>query len=286
MTPGLYEVVTTRSGAKSIRNVVLDETMHNPVGPWEEANTLYIGPSRLKERLSTNFAEDLVVYDVGLGAAANAIAAIRAAHNAFETGESRRLHIVSFEKDLELLAFAIANADAFHHFEGLVPALKAVLHDHHWTSPCGRIVWDLRAGDFLALIDHETTHPHIIFHDPYSPASNPEMWNLRCFQKLYGRIKPSDEPTTLFTYSIATPVRAAMVLAGFYGGHGPRTGLKHETTQASTHIEALEQPFGERWLNRWIRSHTKYPLGTPPDEFEAVTQKMMSHPQFVGVTLS
>ena len=286
MTPGLYEVVTTRSGAKSIRNVVLDETMHNPVGPWEEANTLYIGPSRLKERLCSPFSDDLVVYDIGLGAAANAIAAIRAAYGAFETGQTRRLHIVSFEKDLELLAFAIANAESFPHFGGLVPALEAILRDHHWTSPCGRIVWDLRAGDFLSRIDQETTHPHIIFHDPYSPASNPDMWNLAYFQKLYARIKPTEEPTTLFTYSIATPIRAALVLAGFYGGHGPRTGLKHETTQASTHLSALEQPFGERWLNRWIRSHTKYPIGTPPEQFEAVTHRMMSHPQFAGVTTS
>lgn len=286
MSFGRYEVVTTRSGAKSIRNVVLNETMHNPVGPWDETNTLYVGPSRLKDRLCSAFSDALVVYDIGLGAAANAVAAIRAAYQAFETGPTRRLHIVSFEKDLELLAFAIANAESFPHFSGVVPALEAILRDHHWTSPCGQIVWDLRAGDFLSRIDQETTHPHMIFHDPYSPASNPEMWNLACFQKLFTRVKPSDEPTTLFTYSIATPVRAAMVLAGFYGGHGPRTGLKHETTQASTHLGALDQPFGERWLRRWIRSHTKYPLGTPLEQFEAVTQAMMRHPQFSGIALS
>ena len=278
---GIFEVVTTRSGAKSIRNIILNETMHNPVGPWEEANTLYIEPSHLKDRLlDPRHTGDLVVFDVGLGAAANAVAALRAALDASSSGKTRRLHLVSFEKDLELLSFAIANAASFPHFEGLVPALEEILRHHHWTSPCGRIVWDLHAGNFLDLVGQVAVQPHIIFHDPYSPASNAEMWNLTCFAKLRLAAGNQDEPTTLLTYSIATPIRAALLLAGFYVGHGPRTGLKHETTQASTHLESLAQPLGERWLKRWMRSHTKYPLGTTQDQAKAVTAAIMAHPQF------
>ena len=282
----LYEVVTTRSGVKSIRNVVLNETMHNPVGPWEEANALYIEPSRLKERLlDTRYADDLVVFDVGLGAAANAVAAIRAAQDVWSTGNTRRLHITSFEKDLDLLAFAIANAESFPHFEGLESALDAILQKHRWISPCGRIEWELHPGNFLDLVGEVTHRPHIVFHDPYSPAANAEMWDVACFAKLRCAAGNQVEPTTLFTYSIATPIRAALLVAGFYVGHGPRTGLKHETTQASTHKDELSEPLGKRWFKRWTRSHTKYPLGTNPDQYDVVLHGIRTHPQFESLTV-
>lgn len=283
MAQGLYEVVTTRSGAKSIRNVLLNETMHNPVGPWDEANTLYIRPSRLKERLLAATPTALVVFDVGLGAAANAVAAICAAMAAACEGNPRPLHLVSFEKDLDLLAFALENAAAFPHFEGLVPALSSILHTFHWTSPCGRIIWDLHPGNFLETIESVSLRPDIIFHDPYSPAANTDMWDVPCFTKLRRAAGEKGEPTTLWTYSIATHVRTAMLLAGFYVGHGPRTGLKHETTQAATHLTALDEPLGERWLARWTRSPTKYPPGTSPDQLEAVTHAVLMHPQFASL---
>ena len=172
-----FEIVTTTAGAVSIRNIVVNEIMHNPVGPWREANDLYIKQSRFEERLLAPTEDDFVLFDVGLGAASNALAAIHARLN-LDHAQGRRLHIVSFENNLELLRFALANANAFDHMRGFEEALTTLLETNHWESPTGLVTWDLRPGDFLELIDHETYYPELVFYDPYSPAVNQEMRRL------------------------------------------------------------------------------------------------------------
>lgn len=63
-------------GFAAIRHVSSGEIMHSRTPPMEEARGLYIEQSRLSERLREDFLEPLVIWDVGLGAAANAMAAI------------------------------------------------------------------------------------------------------------------------------------------------------------------------------------------------------------------
>src|SRR5688572_17471064 len=96
----LFEIVTTTAGAISIRNKQVNEIMHNPVGPWVEANALYIDQSHLRERL-IEAPEEFVIFDVGLGAAANSLAALACIKSLGP--KSRPVRIVSFERELELL---------------------------------------------------------------------------------------------------------------------------------------------------------------------------------------
>src|SRR4051812_12823188 len=112
----LFEIVTTKTGAVSIRNKLVNEIMHNPVGPWIEANSLYINQSCLRERLSasTDTDNEFVLFDVGLGAAANAVAVLSCARALIGAGKmARPIRIISFEKDLELLKFALSHVDKF-----------------------------------------------------------------------------------------------------------------------------------------------------------------------------
>ena len=73
------EVVVTRGGARAMLDRRVGEVMHPVVGPAIEATRLYIGPSRLAARLAAGGGEPLVLFDVGLGAGSNAIAAWRLA---------------------------------------------------------------------------------------------------------------------------------------------------------------------------------------------------------------
>ena len=279
-----FEIVQTTTGATSIRNKIVNEIMHNPIGPWQEANALYVEQSGLRLRLQNGRTNDLVIYDIGLGAASNAVASIHCALTLGQAG--RRLHIISFENNLALLEFTLLNAHEFSHLTGYSEALEAILRDHHWTSPCGRIVWDLRAGDFLDLIDQETSYPEIVYFDPYSPSVNEDMWTLSCFTKLRLRCAAAEgqEATDLFTYSIATPIRAAMFLAGFYVGYGLPTGLKVETTHASTHLNTLSQPLSERWYERWQRSDKQLPFDAENYDSLALQRRMAQHSQFNGMS--
>lgn len=263
MSHPLFEIVTTTAGAISIRNKVVNEIMHNPIGPWVEANALYIEPSRLARRLIEGKGE-LVLFDVGLGAAANALAALACWRKTRELPQARPLRLVSFEKEMELLRFALEHAEHFEHFHGFETMLRSILERGEWKED--GLFWSLREGDFLDSIDREIERPELIFFDPYSPKVNREMWSMACFSKIRDRCRPPEEGgSLLMTYSQATGIRAALLCAGFHVGYGPSTGLKEETTQAATDRGLLESPLGREWLERWKRSHTRYPFDCLPE---------------------
>ncbi|MDP9066235.1 MAG: tRNA guanosine(34) transglycosylase Tgt, partial [Pseudomonadota bacterium] len=77
MTLGRFEVVV-REGVGRIRDLASGEVMHPGYGPEDEARSLYVDQSGLVQRLQAADDCPLVVWDVGLGAGANAMAAIRA----------------------------------------------------------------------------------------------------------------------------------------------------------------------------------------------------------------
>lgn len=264
MNQPIFEIVTTSAGAVSIRNNVVNEIMHNPVGPWVEANSLYIEQSQLRARLLQATSDELVVFDVGLGAAANSLAALACVRSLGTA--ARPLRIVSFEKDLGLLQFALENAAHFHHFSGYEEVLAELMEKKFWSD--GKITWELRHGEFLELIKSEPQNAHVIFYDPYSPKMNEDMWTTACFKLLRAKSRePEDGGTVLYTYSRATRIRVAMIAAGFFVGFGSATGLKNETTEASTDYQQLRTPAAKIWFDRWRRSHLRHPFDcTTPEQ--------------------
>jgi queuine tRNA-ribosyltransferase len=273
----LFEIVTTTAGALSIRNKALNETMHNPVGPWVEANALYIDQSQLRERLSAQTREELVLFDVGLGAAANALAVLHCARAV----SGRPLRIISFERELELLRFALAHAGSFAHFHGYEDAVATLLRESEWQE--NGITWELRHGDFLATLADEKQKPHLIYYDPYSPKVNRDMWSTPCFRLLREKSRDAEEGGTMFyTYSQATPIRVGLLDAGFFVGHGQSSGPKEETTQAATVLADLPKPLAQVWLERWKRSRAQLPFDCAPEDAERLRATIVNHPQFIA----
>lgn len=266
-----FEIVTTTAGVISIRNNEVNETMHNPVGPWAEANALYIEQSNFRERLQTT--DELVLFDVGLGAAANALAALACADS---LAVKPRLKIISFERDLELLAFAVDNSHHFEHFSGYETALKSILDRGEWKSE--NVTWELRRGNFVDLIDREVEKPHVIFFDPYSPKMNTDMWTTSLFTKLRARCRgASDGGSVLYTYSQATRIRVSMICAGFYVGYGIATGLKKDTTEAATSSKLLRAPLDLDWYRTFQRSQAPYPFDCAVEDQPSVNAKMKAY---------
>ena len=107
---GDYEVHRAWEGFSSIRQISSGEIMHSRTEPMEEARRLYVEQARLGERLREISTEPLILWDVGLGAAANAMAAIESYENA---EPRRRLQIISFENDLDSLRLAAAHLTSF-----------------------------------------------------------------------------------------------------------------------------------------------------------------------------
>jgi len=119
-----HEVVRTSGGALAIRSVEDGEVMHPGVGPLVEAEALYVRQSRLAERLR---AGPVVLFDVGLGAGSNALAAWTEAQRS-----GGRLELVSFERDLGALALALEHGPDFGMDGAGMAAARALLaHGRH-----------------------------------------------------------------------------------------------------------------------------------------------------------
>lgn len=218
----------------------------------EEARTLHAGQSRLRQR-AKEMREPLIVWDVGLGAAANAIAVLEEWRDASEP-----LHLHSFDQSLAPLAFARANARALGYLEPWDEVLQKLCWNY--TVDLGAVRWTVHLGDFRELVQSPPAPaPHAILYDPYSPAANPGMWTLEHFRRLRAALSPH-RPCTLTSYSRSTAVRVTLALAGFYVGRGSSTGEKDETTIAATDRELLMHPLGHEWLERVRRSTRGGPL--------------------------
>ena len=268
-----FEVVTTTSGAPAVFDREVGEVMHPGLGATAEAEQLYVAQSRLAARLAEGGAP-LVLFDVGLGAAANALAALRCARAA--PAGSRRLLVFSFERDLGALALA-ASVDGATRLQWSAAdraAAVAMLEHGVYEKPGFR--WHLLAGDALDALARVPQPADLVYWDPWSPQSSGELWTSRAFATLRAHCAPGAE---LFTYSRATAVRSALLLAGFHVGAGAMVGTK-ETTAATLAPARPAQPLDARWLARLKRSSAGWPSDVAAAGVPAALLQIAAHPQF------
>jgi queuine tRNA-ribosyltransferase len=264
------EVVTTRSGALAMRDRGTGELMHPVVGPLVEADTLYVGASRLEARLveapSLREGEPLVLLDVGLGAGSNAIAAWKLSERM--PASARRLEMISFDHTTSALELALSDehAAAFG-FEGaaLRAARMLLSEGRHETR---RTVWRLEAGELPSTLGRVPERSSdVVFWDPFSPRANPALWTAAAFAALRRVCRAG---ATVHTYSAATATRSALLLAGFAVGVGDAGGVGKPSTQAAVGVHALARPLGRRWLERLARSDAPFPADAPADALARV----------------
>ena len=307
---GDYEIHTAREGFASILHRSSGEIMHSRTPPMEEANRLYVEQSGLASRVACplegaatsatlhdkqktagtatvppDCSGALVLWDVGLGAAANAMAAIRCYEAQAALGPVLPMHMISFENDLDSLRLAFANNDKFPYLRHSGPA--GILKLGRWQSrEFPGLSWEVMMGDFLALMESAPQPPDVIFYDMFSTKTNPGPWTHETFRRLYAACK--SQPAEFFTYTVSTAARVALLAAGFFVAKGRSTGEKVETTIALT-PQALGIPTGQSrdllaadWLVKWNRSKAKFPEGMPESEQPAFEQVIRGHPQFLN----
>ncbi len=282
---GGYELVRVAGGAWSVRARAEGETFHPGIGPAAEAEAVYLRPLRLAERMRAH-AGEFVVWDVGLGAAANVLTLFRATR-----ALATPLRVVSFDRTLEALDFARRHGAELGYLAGYEPAVDALLGTREVRFYNGRqpVDWSVIVADFPTWLagapTTEAPDPHAILYDAFSPARNPDMWTLPLFQRLRARLDPS-RPCALATYSRATLVRVTLLVAGFFVGVGEATGEKEETTLAATDPRLIPRPLDRRWLARARRSTSAEPLAGPryvQARLSAATlERLERHPQFRG----
>jgi hypothetical protein len=272
-----YQLVRLANGAFSVRSLAENETFHPVIGPVAEAEALYVNQLKLRRRLESHLGP-FVIWDVGLGAAANVLTVLRATADL-----KREIRVVSFDRTIEPLRFALSHAAELGYFTGYEGAVEELLAK-------GRALngnWELRLGDFPELLRKGfgmLPSPHAILFDAFSPARNPAMWTYPLFSDLF-RCMDANRPCAMPTYSRSTMLRVTLLLAGFFVGVGHATGEKEETTIAANTLELLDEPLPREWLKRVRKSRSAEPLReavyrqTP---LSAETwERLLQHPQFL-----
>jgi tRNA U34 5-methylaminomethyl-2-thiouridine-forming methyltransferase MnmC len=282
-----YQIVTLANGTRSVHSLSHRETFHPVIGPVAEAEALYVRQLKLVERVGKHSGE-FVIWDVGLGAAANALTVLRATRDL-----SAPIRMVSFDHTEEPLRFALQHSEDLGYFEGYREPLAQLLDKTHTQFPDGNrmVDWEFHLADFPTLVAGRTgpllpsllPKPHAILFDAFSPAKNPAMWTQPLFASLYHLLDPA-RPCAMPTYSRSTMLRVSLLLAGFFVGAGHATGEKEETTIAANTLELLDEPLDRTWLERVKRSTSAEPLWEPlyrqaplsPETWD----KLCAHPQF------
>src|SRR5207247_2615684 len=159
-----------------------------------EADLLYVRQLKIPERMRDG-AGEFVVWDVGLGAAANAIAVLRATREI-----PRPLRLVSFDDTAAPLAFALENAKALGYLIGYEDQVLTLRERHtpKFADGAHQVDWQFHLDDFPAWLERRAPPrpvsgnelqraeavlgaPHAILFDAFSPAKNPAMWTLPLF---------------------------------------------------------------------------------------------------------
>jgi hypothetical protein len=167
-----YRLVRLRNGACSVRSLAEDETFHPGIGPAMETEALYVRQLRLPERVEAT-AGEFVIWDVGLGAAANALMTIRIIRGDLVTHWSARsgphpnklkrelqhrapkiLRLVSFDLTTDAAAFALEHSVELGYVAGYESALAELVQNHSvkFGDDWLQVEWTLEPGDFPAWL--------------------------------------------------------------------------------------------------------------------------------------
>jgi tRNA U34 5-methylaminomethyl-2-thiouridine-forming methyltransferase MnmC len=282
-----YELVKLVNGTFSVHSVAEDETFHPVIGPAAEAQALYVRQLHLPDRIAAH-GREFVIWDVGLGAAANVLTVFAA------TSELNcSLRVISFDRTTQPLEFAVQHPAELGYVAGFELLIRELLKNGSAKSSNGKqkIDWQLVVGDFPEWIARETKaktapSPDAILFDPFSLAKNRAMWSPQLFSRLFPLLDPQ-QPCAMPTYSRSTMLRVTLLLAGFYVGAGHATGEKEETTIAANTLSLLTEPLGFDWLRRarisrsaepmWDGIYRQAPLS------HGTWDKLVKHPQFASL---
>jgi tRNA U34 5-methylaminomethyl-2-thiouridine-forming methyltransferase MnmC len=208
--------IITRDGSETVFNETYQEHYHSTSGAVEETNEKYVKPCRIAELSRQGMVR---VLDIGFGLGYNAIGAIDAAE--------KEIEVISLEKDLNLQAIS-GLKPGFRNY-GILRELEYDLKNNSYLYEDSRIFLKIIVGDAVKTIGLVKKSFDAVFHDPFSPPKNQELWTAEFFAAVYRLMKPG---AILATYSCARAVRDNLKAAGFIVKDGPIVGRRGPSTIA------------------------------------------------------
>lgn len=232
------KLILTADGTETFLNEDLGESYHSQTGALEEAFKKFAEPAKIKERVKQS---QLKILDICSGLFYNSAAALDLAG---ETKENQGIEIFALEKDwriIEKVEEVNPPFVSYSFFKKFVKEIKKTKKKEEQTfnffCPKKKARIYLLIGDARQRIrELKRDYFEIIFLDPFSPRTAPEMWEVSFFREMYRVLK---EQGLLLTYSCARLVRENMKKAGFFYIDGPRVSRRGPGTLGSKTISGL-----------------------------------------------
>ncbi len=244
----------SRDGSSTLFSSTANQFYHNLGGAITESEYVYFKMSGAYNSIKEH--RPIRIFEVGFGTGLNFLLAL---HYYLLSGSKAPLDFYSVE------AFPLSKqtADTLNYAEvlensALAPCLSFIFNDLkpglNTIQPFTHIPVKLHL--FVGLFDDLEPEPRnvdFIFHDPFSPNVNGELWTPETFEKL-GSF--SSNKAILTTYCSASKARGAMAVAGWNIARAPGTAGKREITIASKDAQTIvnykrvnEKKLAERYLN-------------------------------------
>jgi len=205
----------TKDGSETLFNPSYRDYYHSTAGALAEARIKYIEPCRIKELAAIS---EVSLLDIGFGLGYNLGVALDEIMSA-----GGKLLAVSLEMDEDILS-KLSGMDpkitSYHAIKKL--AQKRYYSDEHANL---RLIM----GNAVQTIKEINMKFDAVFHDPFAPTRNPELWTKEFFRDAKRLMKPR---AVLATYSCARHVRDNLRWAGFLVKDGPVFGRRGPSTIA------------------------------------------------------
>lgn len=246
-------IQVTGDGSHTLYSTRFDQHYHNPNGAVGESLHVFFRQNGLLDRLKRN--DPLSVLEIGFGSGLNMLLLLDALKN-YGVTESIRFYSIEAYPLGKTQANRLNFEDFLDHPElaGLLPDIFGSLEAGiNRFSPLPSVELNIWYGDFDTFPG--PSHPiDFIFHDPFSPDANPELWTSEVFSHL---IKWSGNSAVLSTYCAASKARGAMAHAGWYIARARGALGKREMTLASpdeTRLEGFKRINEQRMARRYVEN--------------------------------
>ena len=284
-----YELIAIPGVGHGFRHKQTHEILHGLQGLTAEPHDLYVAHGF--RHLSRQRPH--VVFDVGMGVAANVLAIV----SAFWAQEiDTNITIVSFDLEKEGVHALWQSRHLLPLSNEQVSFLQSAVETDVVTLRSGprELKWQFVQGDFReTILDNSLPLADTVIYDFFSQKSHPYLWQHGLFKVV--RSKMSDSGA-LLTYSTATAVRAVLLSCGLFvgeiksnkppvdvfpeDGSAPFTRGAAKGTLAAVNPSHVKDPLTTRWQQRFERSHLPFILGEEPSSQQHIREAVRDHAQF------
>lgn len=248
---GHYQVVETEDGHETLKSEYFDEACHSTSGAWEETKYNYFEGTKVLEKYCSDEILELTIFEVGFALGLGP-------HVVFNELEKlnikKKVTFISCELDLSFIKWTLNKS----HFSEYLKSKNAKITESknyfevHWKNFSLFIIkGDIEnTMDVISLITDNKID--CVFHDPFSPNKNPNLWTVEFFNHLKIFLK---NDVILSTYSSAVRFRKALLKSGFYIRARKGFGRKRTMTLAS-----LDSTFADQEVMKQVENANVEPF--------------------------